>query len=47
MLEVKYYRVKAKVNDLRFFRNVEEFEEWKEKAEKYERIVIVSMKEAE
>ena len=40
MIHVIYYRTKAKVEDYRIFRDEAEFEEWHERQEKLEHVII-------
>ena len=42
MLEVIYYRTEAEVTDLRLFRTEEEFDEWKNRQNKLEPIIVIS-----
>lgn len=45
MLEVIYYRTKAEVEDLRYFKDLAEFDEWFLRQIKIEPIIIIEKKE--
>lgn len=45
MLEVIYYRTKARVEDLRYFKDLAEFDEWFLRQMKLEPIIVIKKTE--